>query len=152
MCSFLHSGKNKERKKKKKTIVWSIQVYYSSWGVHMIFYFLFFCSYLKLGLGWHLPKVVGFELFTSLVMAFISWQLFAACQRPSNWGISISTWKIDEPDHFQEPLSLKEANFTSLILGCCCRASHRTRLLELLWDVLPLGFLDTVVLWNMNGV
>ncbi|KAK6130910.1 hypothetical protein DH2020_035346 [Rehmannia glutinosa] len=41
-------------------------------------------SYLKRGLGWHFPKVVGFELFTSLVMAFISWQLFTACQRPSN--------------------------------------------------------------------
>jgi hypothetical protein len=41
------------------------------------------CSYLRRGLGWHLPKVVGFELFTSLVMAIISWQLFAACQRPS---------------------------------------------------------------------
>lgn len=41
------------------------------------------CSYLRRGLGWHLPKVVGFELFTSLVMAFISWQLFATCQRPS---------------------------------------------------------------------
>ncbi|KAL0438634.1 UNVERIFIED_CONTAM: hypothetical protein Slati_2346400 [Sesamum latifolium] len=41
-------------------------------------------SYLRQGLGWHFPKVVGFELFTSLAMAFISWQLFAACQRPSN--------------------------------------------------------------------
>ncbi|XVF63957.1 hypothetical protein PTKIN_Ptkin09bG0128500 [Pterospermum kingtungense] len=40
-------------------------------------------SYLRRGLGWHFPKVVGFELFTSLVMAFISWQLFSACQRPS---------------------------------------------------------------------
>ncbi|XP_034708987.1 transmembrane protein 147-like [Vitis riparia] len=40
-------------------------------------------SYLRRGLGWHLPKEVGFELFTSLVMAFISWQLFATCQRPS---------------------------------------------------------------------
>lgn len=49
------------------------------------------CSYLKLGLGWHFPKVVGFELFTSLVMAFISWQLFAACQRPSNWRVMIFT-------------------------------------------------------------
>ncbi|MBA0745811.1 hypothetical protein Gogos_008371 [Gossypium gossypioides] len=39
-------------------------------------------SYLRRGLGWHFPKVVGFELFTSLVMAFISWQLFSACQRP----------------------------------------------------------------------
>ncbi|MBA0623577.1 hypothetical protein Godav_009031 [Gossypium davidsonii] len=38
--------------------------------------------YLRRGLGWHFPKVVGFELFTSLVMAFISWQLFSACQRP----------------------------------------------------------------------
>ncbi|XP_061961929.1 uncharacterized protein LOC133682557 isoform X2 [Populus nigra] len=41
-------------------------------------------SYLRGGLGWHFPKVVGFELFTSLVMAFISWQLFSACQRPSS--------------------------------------------------------------------
>ncbi|CAK9150357.1 unnamed protein product [Ilex paraguariensis] len=41
-------------------------------------------SYLRRGLGWHFPKVVSFELFTSLVMAFISCQLFAACQRPSN--------------------------------------------------------------------
>ncbi|CAA3009366.1 transmembrane 147 [Olea europaea subsp. europaea] len=41
-------------------------------------------SYLRRGLGWHLTKIVGFELFTSLVMAFISWQLFAACQKPSN--------------------------------------------------------------------
>ncbi|KAL4278088.1 hypothetical protein GQ457_03G039170 [Hibiscus cannabinus] len=40
-------------------------------------------SYLRRGLGWYFPKVVGFELFTSLVMAFISWQLFSACQRPS---------------------------------------------------------------------
>ncbi|KAH9692726.1 transmembrane protein 147 [Citrus sinensis] len=40
-------------------------------------------SYLRRGLGWQFPKVVGFELFTSLVMAFISWQLFSACQRPS---------------------------------------------------------------------
>lgn len=47
-----------------------------------------FCSYLRRGLGWHFPKVVGFELFTSLVMAFISWQLFSACQsqRSSAWG------------------------------------------------------------------
>lgn len=45
----------------------------------------FFCSYLRRGLGWHFPEVVGFELFTSLVMAFTSWQLFAACQRPSSW-------------------------------------------------------------------
>ncbi|KAF9668619.1 hypothetical protein SADUNF_Sadunf14G0022500 [Salix dunnii] len=42
------------------------------------------CFYLRKGLGWHFPKVVGFELFTSLVMAFISWQLFSACQRPSS--------------------------------------------------------------------
>ncbi|KAJ6955002.1 hypothetical protein NC652_006443 [Populus alba x Populus x berolinensis] len=41
-------------------------------------------SYLRRGLGWHFPKVVGFELFTSLMMAFISWQLFSACQRPSS--------------------------------------------------------------------
>lgn len=41
------------------------------------------CSYLRRGLGWHLPEVVGFQLFTSLAMALISWQLFSACQRPS---------------------------------------------------------------------
>ncbi|KAK1268274.1 hypothetical protein QJS04_geneDACA006567 [Acorus gramineus] len=41
-------------------------------------------SYLRRGLRWHLSKVVGFELLSSLVMAFICWQLFYACQRPSN--------------------------------------------------------------------
>jgi hypothetical protein len=40
------------------------------------------CSYLRRSLEWQTPKVVGFELFSSLVMAFISWQLFSACQRP----------------------------------------------------------------------
>ncbi|XP_075516955.1 uncharacterized protein LOC142551552 [Primulina tabacum] len=40
-------------------------------------------SYLRRCLGWHFPKVVGFELFISLIMAFISWQLFVACQRSS---------------------------------------------------------------------
>ncbi|MQL78733.1 hypothetical protein Taro_011168 [Colocasia esculenta] len=40
-------------------------------------------SYLRHGLGWLLPKVIAFELFSSFVMAFISWQLFSACQRPS---------------------------------------------------------------------
>ncbi|MCL7046824.1 hypothetical protein MKW94_006267 [Papaver nudicaule] len=40
-------------------------------------------SYLRRGLGWQLPKVVTAELLSSLVMAFISWQLFSACQRPS---------------------------------------------------------------------
>ncbi|VAI22340.1 unnamed protein product [Triticum turgidum subsp. durum] len=39
-------------------------------------------SYLRRSLEWQTPKVVGFELFSSLVMAFISWQLFSACQRP----------------------------------------------------------------------
>ncbi|KAK1300993.1 hypothetical protein QJS10_CPB13g00165 [Acorus calamus] len=41
-------------------------------------------SYLRRELGWHLSKVVGFELLSSLAMAFICWQLFCACQRPSN--------------------------------------------------------------------
>ncbi|KAK6131156.1 hypothetical protein DH2020_035101 [Rehmannia glutinosa] len=41
-------------------------------------------SYLRQGLGWHFPKVVGVELFTSLVMALVSWQLYVTCQRPSN--------------------------------------------------------------------
>ena len=40
-------------------------------------------SYLRRGMDWHFPKVVGFELFTSMVMAFTSWQLFSACQKPS---------------------------------------------------------------------
>ncbi|AAD46021.1 putative transmembrane protein [Arabidopsis thaliana] len=40
-------------------------------------------SYLKRVNGWHFPKIVGFELATSLVMAFISCQLFILCQRPS---------------------------------------------------------------------
>ncbi|KAH9603462.1 hypothetical protein KSS87_012058 [Heliosperma pusillum] len=40
-------------------------------------------SYLRRVMAWHFPEVVGFQLFTSLVMAFISWQLFSACQRPS---------------------------------------------------------------------
>jgi len=40
-------------------------------------------SYLRRSLEWQTPKVVGFELFSSLVMAFISWQLFSACQRPT---------------------------------------------------------------------
>ncbi|KNA20734.1 hypothetical protein SOVF_049670 [Spinacia oleracea] len=40
-------------------------------------------SYLRRGMGWKLPEVVGFQLLASLVIAFISWQLFAACQRPS---------------------------------------------------------------------
>ncbi|KAF4367930.1 hypothetical protein F8388_002541 [Cannabis sativa] len=40
-------------------------------------------SYLKRGLGWHFPEVVGFQLSISLVMALISCQLFSACQRPS---------------------------------------------------------------------
>ncbi|KAF8410596.1 hypothetical protein HHK36_003128 [Tetracentron sinense] len=44
---------------------------------------LMWLLYLRRGLGWHLPKVVGFELLASLVMAFISWQLFSACQRLS---------------------------------------------------------------------
>uniref|UniRef100_T1D1A4 BOS complex subunit TMEM147 n=1 Tax=Silene latifolia TaxID=37657 RepID=T1D1A4_SILLA len=39
-------------------------------------------SYLRRVMGWHFPEVVGFQLFTSLVMAFISCQLFSACQRP----------------------------------------------------------------------
>ncbi|CAG7896910.1 hypothetical protein BRARA_H00399 [Brassica rapa] len=40
-------------------------------------------SYLKRVMGWHFPKIVGFEMLTSLVMAFISCQLFILCQRRS---------------------------------------------------------------------
>ncbi|CAN8320910.1 unnamed protein product [Cochlearia groenlandica] len=40
-------------------------------------------SYLRRVMGWHFSKVVGFELMTSLVMAFVSCQLFVLCQRPS---------------------------------------------------------------------
>ncbi|MBA0836968.1 hypothetical protein Goarm_009155, partial [Gossypium armourianum] len=55
-------------------------------------------SYLRRGLGWHFPKVVGFELFTSLVMAFISWQLFSACQRP--YAALLSPMKFRLPSSF----------------------------------------------------
>ncbi|CAM6088322.1 unnamed protein product [Calypogeia fissa] len=41
-------------------------------------------SYLLRGLNWEFPKVVGFEITASLVMAFITWRLFSACQRPSS--------------------------------------------------------------------
>jgi hypothetical protein len=41
-------------------------------------------SYLRRVMGWHFPKVVGFELVTSLAMAVISCQLFVLCQRPSS--------------------------------------------------------------------
>ncbi|AQK62619.1 seven transmembrane domain protein [Zea mays] len=40
-------------------------------------------GYLRRSLEWQTPKVVGFELISSLVMALISWQLFSACQRPT---------------------------------------------------------------------
>ncbi|KAG0464929.1 hypothetical protein HPP92_019093 [Vanilla planifolia] len=40
-------------------------------------------SYVRKALGWQPLKVVGFELISSLFMAFISWQLFESCQRPS---------------------------------------------------------------------
>ncbi|KAG5065238.1 hypothetical protein JHK86_008969 [Glycine max] len=66
------------RKNKPKTL---IPIIYLSAGIVATMPSI--TSYLRRGLGWHFPKVVGFELFTSLVMAFISWQLFAACQRPS---------------------------------------------------------------------
>ncbi|KAJ7522040.1 hypothetical protein O6H91_19G080500 [Diphasiastrum complanatum] len=42
-------------------------------------------SYLRRGLRWHAPKVVGFEISASLVMAFITWRLFSAChQKPQS--------------------------------------------------------------------
>ncbi|KAG6536767.1 transmembrane protein 147-like [Zingiber officinale] len=40
-------------------------------------------SYLRRALGWQPPKLVAFELSSSLVMAIISWQLFSACHRPA---------------------------------------------------------------------
>ncbi|KAL2623357.1 hypothetical protein R1flu_003562 [Riccia fluitans] len=40
-------------------------------------------SYLLRGLHWDLSKVVGFELAASLVVAFVTWRLYSACQRPS---------------------------------------------------------------------
>ncbi|KAG0579425.1 hypothetical protein M758_4G097400 [Ceratodon purpureus] len=40
-------------------------------------------SYLRKGLAWDFEKVVSFELSASIVMAFVSWRLFSACQRPS---------------------------------------------------------------------
>lgn len=41
-------------------------------------------SYLRKGLAWDFSRVVSFELFASLVMAFVTWRLFAACQRPQS--------------------------------------------------------------------
>ncbi|PIA52410.1 hypothetical protein AQUCO_01000346v1 [Aquilegia coerulea] len=41
-------------------------------------------SYLRRILDWDFPKVVGFELLASVVMAFLSAQLFLACQRRSS--------------------------------------------------------------------
>ncbi|KAF5190979.1 Transmembrane protein [Thalictrum thalictroides] len=41
-------------------------------------------SYLRRILDWDFPKVVGFELLASVVMAFLSAQLFFACQRRSS--------------------------------------------------------------------
>ncbi|XAR61826.1 hypothetical protein NMG60_11016350 [Bertholletia excelsa] len=66
------------RKNKPKTLIPIIYAY-----ARIVATMPSITSYLRHSLGWHFPKVVGFELFTSLVMAFISWQLFAACQRPS---------------------------------------------------------------------
>ncbi|KAL3687497.1 hypothetical protein R1sor_013806 [Riccia sorocarpa] len=40
-------------------------------------------SYLQHGLHWNFSKVVGFELAASLVVAFVTWRLYNACQRPS---------------------------------------------------------------------
>ncbi|KAG0620976.1 hypothetical protein M758_4G259100 [Ceratodon purpureus] len=40
-------------------------------------------SYLRKGLAWDFEKVVSFELSASIVMAFVTWRLFSACQRPS---------------------------------------------------------------------
>ncbi|KAH8943698.1 hypothetical protein BDL97_13G067200 [Sphagnum fallax] len=40
-------------------------------------------SYLRRGLAWDFSKVVMFELSASLLMAFVTWRLFSACQRPS---------------------------------------------------------------------
>lgn len=67
------------RKNKPKTL---IPIIYASAGILATMPSI--TSYLKRGLGWHFPEVVGFELATSLAMAFVSWQLFVACQKPSN--------------------------------------------------------------------
>ncbi|KAG0590556.1 hypothetical protein KC19_1G109100 [Ceratodon purpureus] len=40
-------------------------------------------SYLRKGLAWEFPRVVSFELSASLLMAFVTWRLFSACQRPA---------------------------------------------------------------------
>ncbi|KAL5705012.1 hypothetical protein ACHQM5_023364 [Ranunculus cassubicifolius] len=44
-------------------------------------------SYLRRILDWDFPKVVGFELLASVVMAILSAQLFLACQRRSSSSI-----------------------------------------------------------------
>jgi hypothetical protein len=40
-------------------------------------------NYLRKGLAWEFSNVVSFELLASLVMSFITWRLFCACQRPA---------------------------------------------------------------------
>lgn len=67
------------RKNKPKTL---IPVIYACAAIVMTMPSI--TSYLRQSLGWDLPKAVGFELSSSLTMAFISWQLYAACQRHSN--------------------------------------------------------------------
>jgi len=66
------------RKNKPKTLV---PIIYASAGILASMPSI--TSYLRRGLGWDFESVVGFELFSSLLMAFISWQLFSACQKPS---------------------------------------------------------------------
>lgn len=66
------------RKNKPKTLV---PIIYASAGILASMPSI--TSYLRRGLGWDFQNVVGFELFSSLLMAFISWQLFSACQKPS---------------------------------------------------------------------
>lgn len=88
------------------------------------------CSYLRRGLGWHFPEVVGFELFTSLMMAFTSWQLFAACQRPSSWvanrasiagqplqkgSESFLNYLAEILSHLQFPVSLLDVLFLHIV-------------------------------------
>lgn len=40
-------------------------------------------SYLRSGLHWDLGKVVAFELASAGIIAFVTWRLFAACQKPA---------------------------------------------------------------------
>ncbi|KAF3457901.1 hypothetical protein FNV43_RR02561 [Rhamnella rubrinervis] len=51
-------------------------------------------SYLRRGLGWHFPKVVGFELFTSLCNLYGYWCFFLVDQTASLAGMGVEAYAL----------------------------------------------------------